>query len=248
MTTAGFCVVDSNYQSQLKKTVKSLLTKSKIDFFFIYKQKTTSIPADPFLRSKCEFRDLPDVPVKFTSHTEYDKIMPLLMGKLKIFSDLSKEYDQVFNIDLDMMVLRDINPILSRYNGEYLYGCVEDTNISRLYPKRIKVLNFLGISPYEYINAGFMILNFVYDFNADEVQKFFSLCPFSNCPEQDFINWKFKDRIMIMPNEVSWNKFLPFEADPYIVHFLGYPKPWHTATSAFPASYFFEKYKTEIPS
>ena len=69
-----------------------------------------------------------------------------------------------------------------------------------------------------------MIMNFKYEFNIEEVEWFFKNCPFSSCPEQDFFNWKFRDRIKIMPNDVCWNRFLPPCTDPYIIHHLGFPK------------------------
>ena len=72
-----------------------------------------------------------------------------------------------------------------------------------------------------------MIMNFKYDFDLNEVKEFFSKYPFSNCPEQDFLNWKFKDKICVMPNHVNWNRLLPFEMNPYITHYLGFPKPFN---------------------
>lgn len=211
MKRCGFCIANKRYENSIKNILKIINND-----FFIYTKNTFNFPS---------VKTLPEINFNFVSHTEYDTIMPMLLAKLKIFSDLSKQYDQVFNLDLDITLHKDLTPILDKYSDNYLYGCLEDTNRFRLYERRKQILKAIGISEFEYINAGFMILNFEYEFDLDEVKYFFEKFPFSNCPEQDFLNWKFKDRIRVMPNYVNWNKLLPFERDRYITHYLGYPKP-----------------------
>lgn len=211
MKRCGFCIANKRYENSIKNILKIINND-----FFIYTKNTFNFP---------NVKSLPEINFNFVSHTEYDTIMPMLLAKLKIFSDLSKQYDQVFNLDLDITLHKDLTPILDKYSDNYLYGCLEDTNKFRLYERRKQILKAIGISEFEYINAGFMILNFEYEFDLDEVKYFFEKFPFSNCPEQDFLNWKFKDRIRVMPNYVNWNKLLPFERDRYITHYLGYPKP-----------------------
>lgn len=211
MKRCGFCIANKRYENSIKNILKIINND-----FFIYTKNTFNFP---------NVKSLPEINFNFVSHTEYDTIMPMLLAKLKIFSDLSKQYDQVFNLDLDITLHKDLTPILDKYSDNYLYGCLEDTNKFRLYERRKQILKAIGISEFEYINAGFMILNFEYEFDLDEVRYFFEKFPFSNCPEQDFLNWKFKDRIRVMPNYVNWNKLLPFERDRYITHYLGYPKP-----------------------
>lgn len=212
MKRCGFCIANKRYENSIKNILKIINND-----FFIYTKNTFIFP---------NVKSLPEINFNFVSHTEYDTIMPMLLAKLKIFSDLSKQYDQVFNLDLDITLHKDLTPILDKYSDNYLYGCLEDTNRFRLYERRKQILKAIGISEFEYINAGFMILNFEYEFDLDEVKYFFEKFPFSNCPEQDFLNWKFKDRIRVMPNYVNWNKLLPFERDRYITHYLGYPKPF----------------------
>ena len=211
MKRCGFCIANKRYENSIKNILKIINND-----FFIYTKNTFNFP---------NVKSLPEINFNFVSHTEYDTIMPMLLAKLKIFSDLSKQYDQVFNLDLDITLHKDLTPILDKYSDNYLYGCLEDTNKFRLYERRKQILKAIGISEFEYINAGFMILNFEYEFDLDEIKYFFEKFPFSNCPEQDFLNWKFKDRIRVMPNYVNWNKLLPFERDRYITHYLGYPKP-----------------------
>ena len=211
MKRCGFCIANKRYENSIKNILKIINND-----FFIYTKNTFNFP---------NVKTLPEINFNFVSHTEYDTIMPMLLAKLKIFSDLSKQYDQVFNLDLDITLHKDLTPILDKYSDNYLYGCLEDTNKFRLYERRKQILKAIGISEFEYINAGFMILNFEYEFDLDEIKYFFEKFPFSNCPEQDFLNWKFKDRIRVMPNYVNWNKLLPFERDRYITHYLGYPKP-----------------------
>lgn len=211
MERCGFCIANKRYENSIKNILKIINND-----FFIYTKNTFNFP---------NVKTLPEINFNFVSRTEYDTIMPMLLAKLKIFSDLSKQYDQVFNLDLDITLHKDLTPILDKYSDNYLYGCLEDTNRFRLYERRKQILKAIGISEFEYINAGFMILNFEYEFDLDEVKYFFEKFPFSNCPEQDFLNWKFKDKIRVMPNYVNWNKLLPFERDRYITHYLGYPKP-----------------------
>ena len=216
----GFCVCNKRYEKRVNYVIDNLFKKLKnknINFYIYTNEK---------IKTNYEVRALPKIEFDFKSRTEYDSFMPLLLAKLKIFSDLSK-IDRVFNIDLDIEIHKDLSEIFDRYTDEKLYGCLEDTNYYRLYDRRKQILKALNITEFEYINAGFMIMNFKYDFDLNEVKEFFSKYPFSNCPEQDFLNWKFKDKICVMPNHVNWNRLLPFEMNPYITHYLGFPKPFN---------------------
>lgn len=214
MKRIGFCVLNEKYKDRLK-TVLNQIGNHDIKIY-----------TDKNFLSNFNTLEIPKVEINFKSGTCYDKFMNLLLAKIKIFSDLSLQYEQVFNFDLDMDFRRDITKVLDKYSEPYLYGCLEDTNRLRLYERRKQVLKFIGIDEFHYINAGFMIMNFQYHFDIEEVKWFFEHCPFSNCPEQDFFNWKFKDKIKVMSNDVCWNKFLPFHENPYIIHYLGFPKPF----------------------
>lgn len=161
----GFCVLAANYEKYLKNI-------NIINDYYIY--SNTNLIKNS--------KTIPKIEIDFKSHTNYDRFLDLLLAKIKIFSDLSMQYEQVFNFDLDLEFKKDITSILERYSEPYLYGCLE------------------------------------------ELEWFFKNCPFSSCPEQDFFNWKFRDRIRIMPNDVCWNRFLPPCEDPYIIHHLGFPK------------------------
>lgn len=228
MKTVGFCVVNQKYHKQLDVLLSCLKNCTGFDFIVF---------SDDDLGMKTQ--KIPKTGIHFTSNTEYDRVMDIVLSKIKIFSDLSKQYDQVFNVDVDILILKDIKPVLDKYNEPYLYGCLEDVNYIKLYERRKKILKYIGITEKQYINAGFMILNFPFEFNRSDVEYFFRCCPYSNCPEQDFLNWKFKDKIKVMPNYISWNRFLPFETSPYMVHFLGRPKPWETNNSV---DIYYEKY------
>ena len=208
MKRIGFCVLNKKYQSQIERVVKSVN--------FPYRVYADYELENAFM--------IPEIDFSFKTHSYYDSFMNLILSKIKIFSDLSIIYDQVFNFDLDIECKKDITPVLDAYKEPYLYGCLEDTNYLRLSQKRKKVLKFIDTDEMHYINAGFMIMNFQYRFDIDEVRWFFENCPFSNCPEQDFFNWKFKDKIKVMPNDVCWNRFLKPCENPYMIHHLGFPK------------------------
>ena len=47
-------------------------------------------------------KTIPKIEIDFKSHTNYDRFLDLLLAKIKIFSDLSMQYEQVFNFDLDL--------------------------------------------------------------------------------------------------------------------------------------------------
>lgn len=97
----GFCVLAANYEKYLKNI-------NIINDYYIY-SNTKLIKNSKII---------PKIEIDFKSHTNYDRFLDLLLAKIKIFSDLSMQYEQVFNFDLDLEFKKTshlfLNGILSR--------------------------------------------------------------------------------------------------------------------------------------
>ena len=70
----------------------------------------------------------------------------------------------------------------------------------------------------KYINAGFLIFTFKFDFDMDDYNKFLKN-RFITCCEQEYLSYKFKDKIKII--NASHNPCLKENKDYYIFHYLG---------------------------
>ena len=160
----------------------------------------------------------------YVNTSKYNHIVDLISFKLLALSILKKQYDKVIYFDLDVIFRKDFSYIIKSLNNSYIYGCNE---YSRKYiaSNRCLVLRDAKISLNQYINAGFMIWCLDFEFDIEDYKNYIKKF-FVDCPEQDYINFKFKNYIKVLPNYISWNPLLDFEYNPACVHFLGEFKPY----------------------
>lgn len=216
----GFCVLDSNYIDPCIVTLTTLKRNYDGDFKVFYRAGMDV--------SKLKFLGFPLIPISFQKFPcicwRYNLISDLLLAKLAIFSELSKHYKGVFNLDLDLHIRKPLNFDLKEPGW---YGCLETLSKGR------------------YINFGFTILyNKQIDFLISDFFKFIQDNQV-DCPEQDYINFRFKDIIRVLPSSVSWNHNLPFEDDPIMVHHLGDYKPYTLIPDSLKCNKEFMYYKRE---
>lgn len=212
----GFCVFEDNveYREYINKCLDSMIkTQTDYEFdFYVYTNTPNYIENYPF--KVREIKSIINVSI-------YRNITNLISNKLLALDELSKEYEIVFFIDLDLYFRKSLKEVFNNLQKGYLYASLELDNIKNFSDKRKRLLKKYNIRPLQYINAGFMILTFEYNFDLVDYKNF--LNNQIECPEQDYINYKLKDKIKVV--KVSHNPLLTYNSDPYIFHFLGFYKP-----------------------
>lgn len=142
---------------------------------------------------------------------------------------LLNDYDKAIYIDSDIVVCRDIAPLLNFPMRNKLMAMVEYNSMNMI---------TFGDRDRPYFNNGVFIadLNYWRESNAEDVMvKFAEENGPTMCPEQDAMNYAFIDVWSPLPFSFNtfhyWMHSMPIIAannpDPIIVHFVGEHKPWH---------------------
>ena len=185
---------------------------------------------------RVEFREVnfPEMAVYDSVRNPYTELfyhpgaMPAFAQRIKGLAELRQECDIILNIDLDTLTLNHIRPAITAAESGRIAAVSERDNRNRW----LRNLGLTDIAPMpDYFNTGFaaypaaIIPDDILREYADFLRAYHDRL---YCPEQDFLNLKFADRITRLP--AAYN--LMFTAREYtitaprIIHFLGAHKPW----------------------
>ena len=193
-----------------------------------------------------------------------------------IIPELMPGYSKILYLDCDMVVDDDVAKLYNMDMGDALIGAAKDIDVAgQINLKQNKwdeyAVKKLGLdSPYDYFQAGVLILN------LDEIRKvttsdeLIKLATENDfrCHDQDVLNVACKNKVFYIPQEwntlMSWAeqgrsrmdilKYAPRELfgeyqnarnNPRIIHFAGYQKPWQLGDCDM-ATYFW-KYARKSP-
>ncbi|MDA9863320.1 hypothetical protein N9C45_04810, partial [Acidimicrobiia bacterium] len=137
-------------------------------------------------------------------------------------------YDKVIYIDPDTIVLRDVTPLLNYEIYTPISAVVEYTGMS---------FRTFNEKDYPYFNNGVFIANLDYwrkENLEDQFVKWIKENGPSECPEQDAMNFVFRNQWAPLPLTFNLLAFKLMEdrklaenyPEPLIVHFVGNYKPW----------------------
>lgn len=153
-----------------------------------------------------------------------------------IISDVLQEYDKVIYFDVDMLVLRDIQPILE-YPMYQKFMATLDLSAGDI--------DILGWKDYAYFNAGMFIadLNWWRESGIEnKFRDYISTQKKTAFAEQDAMNILLKDVWGVLPISFNFYYFVWDEygipdwdqtilrshaKDPLVVHYVGSVKPWN---------------------
>lgn len=147
-------------------------------------------------------------------------------------SDLFPQYDKGIYLDADLVVPGDISQLYREPLGGKLIGAVADYSVRKIGPFVKYIDEYVGVSPWNYVNSGVLLLNMR---RLREVN--FSRCFLSwverygletVAPDQDYLNALCRDKIHYL--DPDWNA-MPSEClsaldAPQIIHFNLASKPW----------------------
>ena len=165
--------------------------------------------------------------------------------------EMFPEYDRGLYLDCDIVVNCDIARLYNCQTGDSIVGAIPeevmtDIDVFGRYSEAV-----LGISRYEYFNAGILVMN-LKKMREIEIERLFSELlgrrTYRVAQDQDYLNVICKGRVFYLNNR--WNKTpMPDSNEaikPYIVHYKINFKPWRY--DGIPYASYFWKYadKTEF--
>lgn len=201
---------------------------------------------------KIEFRQLDDqlfaqIQNKKGNYLRADFFTLSIFYRLFI-PDLFPEYDKAVYIDADTVVNADIAGLYQTELGNNLVAACHDQSVHYIEPLQTYIRDRLGIDPDKYVNSGVLVMNCQAMRDEGFVDKFLQLLSTyqfnSIAPDQDYLNEICSGRIKLL--DPRWdampNDFDPEMADPYLIHYNLFYKPWHFEEVKY-GSYFWQAAK-----
>lgn len=193
-----------------------------------------------------------------------------------IIPKIMPDYDKILYLDCDMVVDYDVAELYDLDIGDAVIGAAKDIDV--LGQVNLKkndwqkyAVDTLGLdSPYDYFQAGVLILNLKEIRKMTTSEKMINLAMSNEfrCHDQDVLNIVCKNKVFYLPQE--WNtlmcwteeertrmdiikmaprdlyqEYMTARKKPKIVHFAGYQKPWQKGDCDF--SEYFWKYAIMSP-
>ena len=214
MNVSGFCVFRDTpeYRKYATKCFDSMLKTQDYQFeFYVYTNTPKWIEEN---YPKFKIKPLKEV----TKLKKYKDITNLISNKLVAFDELTKISDIVFCIDLDTEFKKSLKDLFPKLKKNSVYGSLELDNYNNFTLSKRNFCNVFKVHYLKYINAGFLIFTFKFNFDVVDYNKFLKN-RFVTCCEQEYLSYKFKDQIKII--NVSHNPCLKENKDYYIFHYLG---------------------------
>ena len=148
-------------------------------------------------------------------------------------AEMFPEYDKAIYIDSDTVVQGDISKLyLTDIGDAYLGGCHEQAMV-QIDEYGTYVEKVIGISRYNFFNAGIILINceqFRVRFVLDKFIQYLHTYDFVVTQDEDYLNLICKDHVFWLDNR--WNTEI-FGDIPYpieeanILHYIMTSKPWH---------------------
>lgn len=142
------------------------------------------------------------------------------------------QYDKGIYIDSDVVVLGDLAQLFDTDIGDNYIGACADHSAYDI-PVFAKYMeNAVGVSPYEYINSGVLLMNLKKLREAEIDKHFLSLLTTyhfdSVAPDQDYLNALCYGKIHYLPSywDAMPNERTPEIKNAKLVHYNLFSKPW----------------------
>lgn len=178
-----------------------------------------------------EIEGITVVPIKEIEHLGFSiknitvNALDLLGHRLRVLDELKERYDKILMLDTDIIVLKSIEELFN-LSGKFIFGRdeLEDYRIFRN-----TIHNELWYDSKVYLNSGVLMIssdvikevNLFESFKKElKVRSFKYLCP-----EQDFINYMFRDRLFNIGDSINQQVMSERPKNPKVLHFAGPAKP-----------------------
>lgn len=146
--------------------------------------------------------------------------------------EMFPEYDKGIYIDSDIVVPGDISKLYNIELGDKLIGACADKSVVEV-PELAKYMEeAVGVSKYEYINSGVLLMNLKELRKVEFSRRFLTLLTkyHFDCiaPDQDYLNAMCNGRILYL--DEAWDA-MPTDnkeplVNPKLIHYNLFQKPW----------------------
>jgi len=154
------------------------------------------------------------------------------------------EYDKGIYIDSDIVVPGDISELYNIELGDNLIGACSDKSVVDVPELARYMEEAVGVSRYEYINSGVLLMNLKEMRKKEFSKKFLNLLNTYHfdciAPDQDYLNAMCNGKILYL--DEAWDA-MPTEGkepldNPKLIHYNLFQKPWQTFATNYKSNSF----------
>ena len=238
-----FFTIDNSYAPYISVAIKSIIENASKDYNYklivlhqeLYKEnmeKISSLSKEGFEIKFVYMRDgLETITDRVENRLRCDYFTLTIYFRLFI-PDMFPEYDKGIYIDSDVVVPGDISKLYTHELGNNLIGACADKSVVDV-PELAKYMEeAIGVSRYEYVNSGVLLMNLKEMREKEFTKKFLTLLNkyHFDCiaPDQDYLNAMCNGKILYL--DESWDA-MPTEgkeplSNPNLIHYNLFQKPW----------------------
>ena len=238
-----FFTIDNSYAPYISVAIKSIIANSSKDYDYKLivlhqelnqenMEKISSLSKEGFEIKFVYMKDgLESITDRVENRLRCDYFTLTIYFRLFI-PDMFPEYDKGIYIDSDVVVPGDISKLYNIELGNNLIGACSDKSVVDV-PELAKYMEeAIGVSRYEYVNSGVLLMNLKEMREKEFTKKFLTLLNkyHFDCiaPDQDYLNAMCNGKILYL--DESWDA-MPTEgkeplSNPNLIHYNLFQKPW----------------------
>ncbi len=238
-----FFTIDNSYAPYISVAIKSIIDNASKDYNYklivIHQElnqenmdKISSLAKEGFEIKFVYMKDgLESITDRVENRLRCDYFTLTIYFRLFI-PDMFPEYDKGIYIDSDVVVSGDISKLYNHQLGKSLVGACVDKSVVDV-PELAKYMEeAIGVSKYEYVNSGVLLMNLKEMRETEFTKKFLTLLNkyHFDCiaPDQDYLNAMCNGKILYL--DECWDA-MPTEGkepleSPNLIHYNLFQKPW----------------------
>ncbi len=238
-----FFTIDDKYAPYISVAIKSIIDNASKEYKYkiivLHQQlneeninKISSLKNENFEINFIDMKDgLESITDREENRLRCDYFTLTIYFRLFI-PDMFPEYEKAIYIDSDIVVPGDISELYNIELGSNLIGACNDKSVIDV-PEIAKYMEeAIGVSKYEYINSGVLLMNLKEMRNKEFTKKFLELLNAYHfdcvAPDQDYLNAMCNGKILYL--DEKWDA-MPAEGkeplkNPKLIHYNLFQKPW----------------------
>lgn len=238
-----FFTIDNSYAPYISVAIKSIIENASKDYNYkliVLHQELNKENMEKISALSKEGFEIKFVYMKDGLETITDRVenrlrcdyFTLTIYFRLFIPDMFPEYDKGIYIDSDVVVPGDISKLYNHELGNNLIGACADKSVVEV-PELAKYMEeAVGVSRYEYVNSGVLLMNLKEMREKEFTKKFLTLLNkyHFDCiaPDQDYLNAMCNGKILYL--DESWDA-MPTEgkeplSNPNLIHYNLFQKPW----------------------
>jgi len=255
-----FYAVDDAFVKYTIVSLRSIIDNASCDYDYRIYVLNTGVSADMVEKTlalanenfSVEFVDVSERLATIKTHLPIRDYYSKTTYFRLFIADMFPEYDKAIYIDSDTVVQGDISELYNTDLGDnFVAACHELAMIQvdefGTYAERV-----VGISRYEFFNAGHLLINCKAFRDNKILEKFMVLLPTYNfvvTQDEDYLNVLCKDKVLWLDqrwNSEAYCKIDYPESEAKVIHYIMTSKPWHYTDCQFADAFWKYAEKTSV--